>query len=44
MLKRWNFLKTGFYEGIKVSHRTIGDSYTCLASQAAHPGFRPAPE
>ena len=26
MLNRWNFLKTGFYEGIKVHHRAAGDA------------------
>ena len=27
MLKRWNFLKTGFYEGIKLQQDTTSDSF-----------------
>ena len=32
MLNRWNFLKPGFYEGIKVAYLLLGD-YVTLAPQ-----------
>ena len=41
MLKRWNFLKTGFYEGIKVALEAVKGELTVTqlaARYEVHPG------